>query len=349
MKADFEKIDRILVRAVNWVGDTVLTYPAVQRLKTRFPRSHLAILVRDNLVDLWKTFPYVDEVIPFQPRGGWRSPWEDLRLGSSLRKRKFDLAVVFPRSFRSAYQVYLARVPIRLGYQDKGRFLFLTHGIPRTEEIHHVHRVHYYQKLIDPFGKGEGLNSPKIFLRNGDRNWADEKLNGLNLLDGRPLIGMNPGATYGLAKCWFPDRFGQLGKRLAQKWKASILLFGKAEEKSITQEILQHLGEGGVDLTGKTNLLQLAAILGRCQLLVTNDTGTMHVATAVGTPVLAIFGPTDPITTGPCGESHVVVRKELSCSPCLKRICPIDHQCMSNITVDEVEEIIHRRLEGVGR
>lgn len=349
MKADFGKIDRILVRAVNWVGDTVLTYPAVQRLKTCFPGSHLAILVRDRLVDLWRTLPYVDEVIPFQPRRGWSSPWEDLRLGLSLRKRKFDLAVIFPRSFRSAYQVYLARVPIRIGYQGEGRFLFLTHGIRRNEEILHVHRIHYYQKLIDAFGKGGGLDSPRIFLRNEDRRWAEEKLKGLALLDGRPLIGMNPGATYGLAKCWYPDRFGQLGKRLAQKWKASILLFGKGEEKSITHEILQHLREGGVDLTGETDLLQLAAVLERCQLLVTNDTGTMHVATAVGTPVLALFGPTDPITTGPWGEGHRVLRKEISCSPCLKRICPTDHQCMKNIMVDEVEEIIDHRLRSMGR
>lgn len=349
MNADSEKIDRILVRAVNWVGDTILTYPAVQRLKTRFPRSHLAILVRDNLVDLWKTFPSVDEVIPFKQKRGWSSLGEDRRLGLSLGKKKFDLAVIFPRSFRSAFQIYLAGIPIRIGYRGEGRSFFLNRGIPRAEENLHVHRIQYYQKVIDAFGEEKDWYPPRIFLRDEDRSLAQNELSEMGLLDGRPLIGMNPGATYGLAKCWYPDRFGELGKRLVQKWKASALLFGKAEERPSTQEILRHMGEGGVDLAGKTDLLHLAAILERCQLLVTNDTGTMHVAAAVGTPVVAIFGPTDPITTGPWGEGHIVVRKEASCSPCLKRICPTDHHCMNNITVDEVEEIIDHRLRRAGK
>ena len=343
------KIDRILVRGVNWVGDTILTYPAVQRLKASFPRCHLAILVQDSLVDLWKTFPYVDEVIPFPAKKRWGNLSEDLRLGLALMKRKFDLAVILPRSFRSAYQISLARIPVRVGYRGEGRSFLLTHGVRRTEEALHVHRILYYQRLMEAFGIDEGLHAPKVFLRDEDRSRAEEKLKGLGILDGRLLIGMNPGATYGLAKCWSPERFGELGKRLVEKWNASILLFGKAEEKSTAQEILRQLGEGGYDLTGKTDLLQLAAILKRCQLLVTNDTGTMHVATAVGTPVVAIFGPTDPIATGPWGEGHRVVKKEVSCSPCLKRICPTDHRCMRNISVDEVEEVVDHRLRSLER
>jgi len=344
MNTGFEGVDRILVRGVNWVGDTILTYPAVQRLKKAFPQSHLAVLVRESLVDLWKTFPSVDEVIPFQPGKGWRSLWEDLRLGFSLKREKFDLAVVFPRSFRSAYQIFLARIPIRVGYRDEGRFLFLTHGIPRDDDIVQGHRIHYYQRLLSTLGMDERLYPPRVFLREEDRRWAKEKLERMGLLDGRPLIGMNPGATYGLAKCWYPDRFGELGKRLVKKWKASVLLFGKAEEKTIAQEILRHLGDGGIDLTGQTGLLQLAAVLENCRLLATNDTGTMHLAAAAGTPVVAIFGPTDPATTGPWGEGHRVVRKEVSCSPCLKRICPTDHRCMKDISVEEVEEIVDHHL-----
>jgi heptosyltransferase-2 len=156
---------------------------------------------------------------------------------------------------------------------------------------------------------------------------------------------MNPGATYGLAKCWYPDRFGELGRRLVRKRKSSILLFGREGERAISQSILRHFQGGGVDLTGKTSLLQLAALLERCRILVTNDTGTMHVATAVGTPVVALFGSTDPTTTGPWGDSHTVVKKDVPCSPCLKRICPGDHQCMDLITVNEVEEAVEKRLD----
>ena len=223
----FRGVNRILVRGVNWVGDTILTYPTVQKLKSLFPHSHLAILVPSHLIDLWKTFPYADEIIPFQKKRGFGSIWEDLNLSQSLKERNFDLAIIFPRSFRSAFQAYLARIPIRIGYQDEGRSLFLTHGIRRTEEIRRSHRVYYFQKLTDSLGQAEGSSSPRIFLREEDRKWAEQKLRDLGIQDGRPLIGMNPGATYGLAKCWYPERFGELGKRLFEKWKATVLLFGK--------------------------------------------------------------------------------------------------------------------------
>jgi heptosyltransferase-2 len=337
-------ISRILVRGVNWVGDTVLSYPAVQQLKTFFPKSHLAVLVPSYLVDLWKTFPYVDEIIPFQKKGGIGSIWEDLNLSQSLKERNFDLAVILPRSFRSALHIFLARIPIRIGYRDEWRSLFLTHGIRRTQEVLQGHRVYYYLKLIEPFGKSEPPPSPRIFLREEDRKWADRMLKDLGIPEGKPLIGMNPGASYGLAKCWNPDRFGELGKRLANKWETKVLLFGKEGERPIIYEILRHLGIKGIDLVGKTGLLQLAALLERCTLLITNDTGTMHVAAAISTPVVALFGSTPPLTTGPWGEGHVVVRKDVPCSPCWKRICPTDHQCMERITVDEVEEVVDRKL-----
>jgi heptosyltransferase-2 len=344
LKRAFGQVNRILVRGVNWVGDTVLSYPTVQQLKTLFPKAHLAILIPSYLVDLWKTFPHVDEIIPFKKKRGIASIWEDLHLSQSLRERNFDLAVILPRSFRSAFHIYLARIPIRIGYQDEGRSLFLTHGIRRTKEILRGHRVHYYQKLIEPLGKIESPPSPQIFLREEDRKWADRALKDLGILDGKPLIGMNPGATYGLAKCWDPDRFGELGKRLAEKWQARVLLFGKEEERPITHEILHYLGGRGIDLTGRTGLLQLAALLERCALLVTNDTGTMHVASAVGTPVVALFGSTPPLTTGPWGEGHAVLKKDVPCGPCWKRICPTDHRCMELITVDEVEEVVDQQL-----
>ncbi len=337
-------INRILVRGVNWVGDTVLSYPTVQQLKTLFPKSHLAILIPSYLVDLWKTLPYVDEIIPFQKKRGIGSIWEDLNLSQSLKERNFDLAVILPRSFRSAFHIFLARIPIRVGYRDEGRSLFLTHGIPRTKELLDSHRVHYFRGLLEPFGDVENLPPPQIVLREEDRRWADQTLKDLGIKEGKPLIGMNPGATYGLAKCWYPDRFGKLGERLVEKWQAKILLFGKEEERSIVDEILNRLGTEGIDMTGKTGLLQLAALLERCTLLVTNDTGTMHMAAAVGTPVVALFGSTAPLVTGPWGEGHSVVRKNVACSPCRKRVCPTDHRCMELITVDEVEKVVDKHL-----
>lgn len=345
LKHNFSQIHRILVRGVNWVGDTILSYPAVQQLKDLFPKSHLAILVPSYLVDLWKTSPYIDEIIPFKKKRGISSLWEDILLSQSLKKRNFDLAVILPRSFRSAFHIYLARIPVRMGYRSEGRSLFLTHGLRRTQEILQTHRIYYYRKLIDFLGEGRSSPSLKIILREEDQRWADHLLKSLEIPEGGCLIGINPGATYGLAKCWYPDRFAELGKRLFEKWQARILFLGKEDERPIIHEILPHLGTQGIDLAGKTGLLQLAAILERCHLLVTNDTGTMHIATAVGTPVVALFGPTNPKVTGPWGEKNVVVKKEVSCSPCSNRVCPTDHRCMKLITVDEVEEIIDIKLK----
>jgi heptosyltransferase-2 len=289
----------------------------------------------------------VDEIIPFEKRSGVGSVWEDVRISRSMRERRFDLAVIFPRSFRSVFQTYLAGIPVRIGYQDEGRSLFLTHKIRRKEEVLRLHRVHYYRKLMEPLGHLEGVSSPRLVLREEERGWAEKQLRELGLLDGRILIGINPGAAYGLAKCWHPDRFAELGRRLYERWKATALIFGREEERSMANRILKSLGSGGVDFTGKTRLLQLAALLERCRLLVTNDTGTMHVASAVGTPVVAIFGSTDPVATGPWGDGHVVVRKEVPCSPCFKRVCPTDHRCMEQITVDEVEEVVGKKLKGL--
>ncbi len=349
MKCDSNRIRRILVRGVNWVGDTIMTYPTLEVLKKLFPQTHISILIQDHLMELWKTFPFVDEIISFKRNRGLGSLFSDLNLASSLRKRKFDLAIIFPRSFHSAFQIFLAGIPIRVGYQNGGRFILLTHRISRGVEIYRIPRIRYYMKLIEPFGNIEKIPSPHIFLRDEDRRWAYETLKDSGLLDGRPIIGLNPGATYGLAKCWYPDRFAELGRRISNKWNATLLIFGKKEEKGIANEIIKILGQKGLDFTGKTTLLQLAALLERCNLLITNDTGTMHVAAAVGTSVIALFGSTDPLTTGPWGEGHLVLKKNLSCSPCLKRICPEDHSCMKLITVDEVEEAVEKKLRDLLR
>jgi len=345
LKSDFSRVNRILVRGVNWVGDTILAYPSVQGVKELFPHSRLTVLVPNHLIDLWRTSPFVDEIIPFQKKSGVGFFLEDIRVSRSIRGKRFDLAVILPRSFRSAFQTYLAGIPVRIGYQDEGRSLFLTHKIRRNEEVLRIHRVHYYRKLVESLGHLETIPSPRLVLREEERGWAEGQLRERGLLDGRVLIGINPGAAYGLAKCWHPDRFAELGRRLCERWKATALIFGREEERSMADRILKSLGGGGIDFTGKTHLLQLAALLERCRLLVTNDTGTMHVASAVGTPIVAIFGSTDPVATGPWGDGHVVVRKEVSCSPCFKRVCPTDHRCMEGITVDEVEKVVSKKLE----
>lgn len=347
LEIDSTRIERLLVRGVNWVGDTILTYPTLEALRKKFLNSKISILIPHTLIDLWITSPYVDEIIPFKKKKGIRSIFEDLRLGYLLRRKRFDLALILPRSFHSALQVFLAGVPIRLGYEDGGRSFLLTHKIPRTKEILSYHRVYYYRKLLEPFGETPDFSAPHLRLREEDRDWAKGMLKRLGVSGDSLLIALNPGATYGQAKCWPPNRFGELGKRLSLRWNAVFLIFGKEEEGKVTHEILRFLGRKGIDLSGKTNLLQLAALLEECHLLISNDTGTMHVGSAVGTPIVSIFGSTDPSTTGPWGDGHIIIKKDVPCSPCFRRVCSGDHKCMGLISVGEVEEAVDKKLKEI--
>lgn len=347
MDLDTKKVKKILIRSVNWVGDTVLTFPAVQAIRDLFPHSQISVLTNDIVADLWMRFPFVDEILTYKKRKGIEFFLEDFRIYNILRKKNFDLAFIFPRSFHSAFQVYLSQIPIRIGYKDSGRSLLLSYGVLKQQDVFKIHRIFFYKRLVEIFGNDIADYSPKIFLRQEDRAYAERFMSGFGISNHTPVIGLNPGATYGLAKCWSPTKFGELGKRISKKWGAKVIIFGNINEKPIAQKILSIIGEDGIDLSGKTTLIELAALLERCKLLITNDTGTMHLSAALETPVIAIFGSTDPKRTGPWGNGHIVIKKDVPCSPCFKRICPGDHRCMELITVDEVEEIVNKKLSEV--
>jgi heptosyltransferase-2 len=340
-------VKRILIRGVNWLGDTILTLPTVEGIRNLFPDSQISILANEDVCDLWRRFPFVNEVISFKREKGLKFILEDFRIRNLLREKNFDLAIILPKSFHSAIQIFLTQIPIRIGYEYRGRSLFLNYKIPRTKEVLNIHRILYYKKLIEIFGNNIENACPKIFLYEEDRRVAERVLFNSGVSNGRLLIGINPGATYGLAKCWIPQRFGELGKRISKIWGAKIIIFGRNEEKSIAQEIINIMGNNCIDLTGKTSILHLAAILEKCQLLISNDTGTMHLAAALGIPVIAIFGSTNPKITGPWGSGHIVIKKNVPCSPCFKRVCPVDHKCMELISVDEVEEAVNKKLQEI--
>lgn len=344
MDINFDKVRRVLIRGVNWVGDTILTLPAVQAIRDLFPQSNISVLSNEDVSDLWRRFPFIDEVITFKRKKGLEHIFEDLKIRNILIKKDFDLAFILPRSLHSAMQIFLAQIPIRIGYGGIGRSFILTHRLARSKDVLNIHRILYYKKLVEIFGKKVENHSPKIFLSNDDRAIAEKFMREFGISGDGLIIGMNPGATYGLAKCWPPNRFGELGKRLSHRWKVKFIIFGKSNEKQFAQEIMKMIGNNAIDLTGKTSLLQLAALLERCHLLISNDTGTMHLATAVGTPVIAIFGSTDPKTTGPWGNGNIIIKKDISCSPCLKRVCPYDHRCMELIEACEVEEAVNKKL-----
>ncbi len=339
-------IRKILVKGTSWVGDTIISFPAVHSLSRLFPKAHIAVLAKSHLAELWKANPDIDEVIPYDMPTGAGRIFGELRIAQLIRQKKIDLAVIFPRSFSSAWMIFLGGIPRRIGYRGEVRDLLLTKRIDWTTEVLNRHRMYYYLNLIERLGHCPSPSLPSLSLNGKLQGWADSFLTH-NGLRGKLLIGFNPGATYGEAKCWPPKRFIELGRRLIEDYGASILIFGspRPKEKELNAAIAQGIGEGCLNLSGQTSLLELAALLRRCHLVVTNDTGTMHVAAAVGTRVVALFGPTDPRTTSPLGEGHVIIREEVSCSPCLKRVCPEDHRCMELISVVNVLEAAQKGLE----
>jgi heptosyltransferase-2 len=303
-------------------------------------------LARSHLADLWEANPAIDEVIPYDMPAGVGRIFGELRIARLIREKMIDLAVIFPRSFSSALIVFLAGIPRRIGYKSEGRAPLLTERIDCPAELLSRHRMYYYLHLIEPLGSYPSPSLPSLSLNGRQERWADTFLSRTGL-KGTVLVGLNPGATYGEAKCWPSERFAELGRRLIREQGASILIFGSSRprEEALNATIAEGIGEGCLNLSGRTSLLELAALLRRCRLLVTNDTGTMHIAAAVGTRVVAIFGPTDPRTTYPLGEGHVIIREEVSCAPCLKRVCPGDHRCMELISVAHVLEAAQKGLE----
>ncbi|MHC4607364.1 MAG: lipopolysaccharide heptosyltransferase II [Planctomycetota bacterium] len=318
---------KILVKANNWLGDAVMSIPTLRSLRAMHPRARIAILSKRSFADLYEGVAELDEILSYERTGGAGRLAGGVKLARTLKERKFDAAVILPRSFSSAMLAFTARIPRRIGYAGDGRTALLTDTVRRDADLQKRHRVHYFHNLLTALGKPPAVRAPKLVIPDEARAQAREILP-----RGKPVVAVNPGATYGRAKQWFPDRFAAVARRL----KAGIVTVGGPSDHAVAEEVLEAAG-GGVQLAGRTKILELAAVLEAADLLITNDTGPMHVADAVGTPVVAVYGPTDPVTTPPFGRRHTIVRREMECSPCLKRECPLKHHdCMKRITVDEV-------------
>jgi len=317
--------DRILIRAPNWVGDCVMAMPAVQRIRERFTKAHIALLAKTKVLDVWRNNPHLDEVLPHT----------DLGL---LPEKKFDLAILFPNSFRSAWEAYRAGIPRRVGYSGHWRRWLLTDVVPGNwHRPTETHFVHHYLKIGKHLDASDAPCPPRIVLLPGELDEADRLLGATE----GPLCAMAPGAEYGPAKRWLPERFVQVAKQTDCTW----VIVGGPHDAEVCNPIADALGPKAINLVGKTTLRQLCALLARCRVLLSNDSGAMHVGSAVGTRVVAVFGSTDPAATGPVGDAHATIRHKVDCSPCFLRECPIDFRCMKRIEVSEVARAVARGLE----
>jgi heptosyltransferase-2 len=331
-------MERILVRATNWVGDAVMSLPALQALRRRFPRAHIAILARVWVADLYAREPFADEVISYTSARGWHDLKGKLDLARGLRARRFDAALLLQNAFEAAALVWLARIPRRIGYDRDGRGWLLTDAVPvpRPGEIP-KHEQFYYLELLRRVGWLDELPcETTIRLRHADAAAEAGRVRLAELGIREPVIGISAGAAYGTAKRWLPERFAEAATELSRELDASVALFGSADERALCDEIAARIGPHAHNLAGRTSLREYIELAAACRVYLTNDSGGMHIASALGVPTIAIFGATNDVTTGPTGPLARVVREPVDCAPCLLRECPIDHRCMTRVTSERV-------------
>ena len=341
-RLDPDTIRYILIRATNWVGDAILTTPAIRAIRKNFPHSEITMLAKPWVVPVFEKNPHVDHIMIYDSNDrhkGWRGKW---RLIQEIKKRNFDLAVLFQNAVEAAMVALLSHIPLRLGYSTDGRGLFLTHSVPvrRHAKFKNIHEIDYYLDILTPFGltpDGKGLT---LKINESNHRTADALLAKYGISKRDQIVGINPGATYGSAKRWFPERYAALADKIQEYYGAHILVFGSLGEKEIGQKVTALIKKPAVNLCGRTTLGEAMALIDKCHLFITNDSGLMHVAAALGIPLVAIFGPTNPQTTGPIGPKSRIVRVPVSCSPCLQTECPADHRCMQDIQVDTVFEMV---------
>lgn len=330
-------VDRLLVLGPSWLGDAVMAIPTYRALRRAYPDAHLAVLARGPVADLYRMVDVVDEVVPYHRPKGLRRLGAYIDLVRRLQQVRADVAILLPRSFGAAWTALLAEVPRRIGYAASFRSWLLTDPIERAPALLRTHRVHYLQHVLTGLDLEPEPEAPVLVIPDDTRAAAERLL--APLLERRPsrLIAFNPGANYGGAKQWPEDRYVAVAEALLTEGDVGIVLVGAPGDHSVCDRIVHAIDDPRVlDLSGETTVCELAAVLDRCDYAVSNDTGAMHVAAAVGTRIVAIFGPTDPITTPPYGEAHVIVSEPVECSPCLLRECPIDHRCMTRVDVDRV-------------
>jgi heptosyltransferase-2 len=369
---------RILVRGTNWLGDAVMTTPALLRLREKFPNTHIALLTPEKLRELWLHHPAVNETISFA------SGESVFSIGKKLRGGKFDLALVLPNSPRSVLEIFLAGIPECIGYARPWRNFFLTQTVvPRADAVKmrkrsaaeikklivapqsdagvspasgkklagetpaplsSTHQIHEYLHLAAALGSNPELLAPQLFVTPEEIQPVKKKF-ALEKIDG-PIFGLNPGAEYGPAKRWPVEKFIAAAKEIQQRTNCTWILFGGKGDLQLSERIESEIQNSKFKIQnfcGQTSLRELMALLKLCRVLLTNDTGPMHVAAALGTLVVVPFGSTSPELTGPGlpGDArHRLLKSDAPCSPCFLRECPIDFRCMNGISVEQVVQAV---------
>ncbi len=333
-------VRRLLVRSANWIGDAVMTTPALKAVRELFCNAEITILAKPLVAPLFEHSPRVDQVFIYDGEGRHRGISGKLRLAAELSKEGFDAALLFQNAFEAAFITAAARIPVRIGFNTDARGLLLTHPVKNPARFKQGHHANYYLGILRGLGFEVSNSGLELYVGDCDRRSARGILERKGLA-GKRRLGISPGATFGPAKQWYPERYAELVDRLCVRDNWGAVILGGPGDLGTAEKIARAADTPVVNLCGSTSVGEAIALVEKCDLFVTNDSGLMHVAAALDVPLVAIFGSTNPVATGPLGEKSRVVQVKLPCNPCLKPECPYGHlDCMRRVTVDMVEAAV---------
>jgi heptosyltransferase II len=328
-----------------------MALPALRAVRAKFADAHIAIVARPYVAEIYRDQGLCDELISYDPNGEHRGWTGRELLANQIRLQRFDVALLLQNAFDAAWLAWRSAIPQRIGYARDGRSFLLTKAIPVPQpgEIP-PHEKFYYLELLRRVGWIDDLPDERHIKLRVPETARELAARALRESGARPSVlrvAVGAGASYGSAKCWPPDRFAKAINEILASADADVILFGTAGESAVSSAIASKLRLTPIDLTGKTAIADLPALLSQCHLFLGNDSGAMHVAAAVGLPVVAVFGPTDPDGTAPVTPRASIVQQRPYCSPCFLRCCPTDHRCMKAVTSEMVEVALRSRLSEV--
>lgn len=325
----------IVVRMPNWLGDAVMATPILADLRKKWKEANITAMALSPVAQLIRYDPHIDEIFSFHKPSGWIRRQSLRDIIRPLIHKNYDLGILLTNSFSSAWWFFRGKVQTRIGFAGNLRDFLLNIRVSLPEE--ELHQVVVYKKLLVPLGIAVSDTLPELYVTEEEDQECVQFLKDLGIETQNKLIGINPGASFGSAKCWLPERFKELSKKLLEDPSVKIVFFGDSSQAELIRHITGDLGPNVYDLAGKTTIRELMSLIKQCKLLLTNDSGPMHIADALGVPLIALFGSTSDVKTGPYrGRGGLVIHKHVSCSPCFLRKCPIDFRCMTEISVSEV-------------
>jgi heptosyltransferase-2 len=326
----------------SWIGDTIMALPALDGLRAALPDARIDALARSWVAPLLKGQPSLTHVLSYDAQRRYR---DLLSVADRIRSQRYDLALLLSNSFRSALLALLGGARARVGYSSDGRSWMLTHSVRRDGRACSLHMVEYYLEILRAMGIKPVQSAPKLWVSHEQSLCAAQIFKHNGIKESRPVVGILPGAQNSVAKMWLASRFARLADLIVENLNASVAFFGGAGDSDRIEAIRRQMRSPSVNLAGQIPLEALGAALQRCRVFVTNDTGPMHVASAVGTPVVAIFGPTDPRITAPYSGAQSIIQANVPCAPCGKRQCNRDLECMKAISTEDVLRAVEYQMK----